>query len=456
MPRYVPSMKAVRYALRKCAFSLVEVLAVIAAVAVISSLGYVAVTNTQQAAAASKLQQDVESLNRSVQIYLSSGGTTNGMTGADDGDPNHCDVLTVLKTAGATGTIGTRGRVVDARITADWTNGGSATRLRARWVPSTDPTVPPRFVLEQSTSGIMEFPMDDRLAATAATTANRTGARVAGTDGWVWNRGADADTTQVASAYTPMTDASVNSSLAALLSHPNLTGGVSIVGPSGTVTTENKYYDGAGYRGELGIFSLDGMGNPPYDLTTAAGLKAFMQEAVRRVAAGGTEGGVAMDRDGHGRTLNFNPGTAVAFILIPNNSFQAVDDMSTFPVSTSSNYPLTSLSFDTGNVAGFSQSQAVSLGNESYAIEDMAGGGDQDYEDIIWKSTGLTQPDWSTMREVDASTYYTNWDNPQTTTVENVNLLNRSGDPVIDPRYTDGRMWDPTLREAFEYMGVLP
>jgi len=430
-------------------FTMIEVLGVIAALAAISAIGYVAVTKAKQTADATKLEQDVESINRSIQIYLSSGGSTNGMTGADDGAPNYCDVLTILKTSGATDTLGIRSSVLDRRVYADRTNGGSTTRLRASWVPSTNSSVPPRFVIGMTNSGIVEFPINEAISANAPLTSNRTGAENVGTNGWAWNYSAASETSETP-GNTPGAEVAVNSSLAALLSHPNLTGGVSIVGPSGAVTTDNKYYDGAGYMGELGIFSLDGMGDPPYNLKTAAGLKAFMEEAVRRVAAGGTEGGVAMSRDGTGHTVTFNPGTAVAFILIPNQTFDYVDNLATFPSSTSDQYPLTSLSFDTGTVTGFSQSQAVSLGSDVFAIEDLApGSADNDYEDIVWKTSGLTQPDWSTMREVDPATYYSNWDNPTTTTVEHTNLLDRTGDVLLNGT-------DPTLRQVFQNLGLIP
>jgi len=206
---------------------------------------------------------------------------------------------------------------------------------------------------------------------------------------------------------------------------------------NGPVHTEDKLYDGAGYRGSLGLFSLEGMGNPPYDVKTEAGLLAFMREAVRRVATG-DKGGEAMDRDGHGHDLDFAAGTAVAFILIPNGTFA---EATTFlaasnPSKTNVKYPLTSLSFDTA-VAGFSKSQAVSLGKSVYAIEDIAGGGDRDYEDIVWKTNGVTQAEGKHMQEVDASTYYTQA------------KLNMTGDKLLDGT-------DPTLRQVFQNMGIMP
>jgi len=429
---------------------MIEVLGVIAAIAAISAIGYVTVTKAKQTADATKLEQDVASINRSIEIYLSSGGSTNGMTGADDNTPSHCDVLTILKTSGAAGTLGIRGSTIDSRVYADRTNGGSTTRLRATWSPSSNSSIPPRFVIGVSGSGIVEFPINEAISANASLTSNRTGAENVGTNGWAWNYSTANETSQ-ALGNTPGSAVAVNSSLAALLSHPNLTGGVFLVGDSGTVTTQNRLYGEAGYNSELGLFSLDGMGNPPYDLTTAAGLQAFMDEAVHRVRMGGTQGGVAMDQNGNGHSVTFNPGTAVAFIMIPNDTFVNVDNLSTFPASTSDKYPLTSLSFDTGSVSGFSQSQAVGLGQNVYAIEDTAGGGDRDYNDVVWQTSGLTQPDWSTMRTVDPTTYYSNWDNPQTTgTVEHTNLLNVASSKTL----ANGTK--PTLGQVFQSLGLIP
>lgn len=436
---YEKAMKATRSPRKPNGFTMIEVLGVVAAIAAVSAIGYVAVTNTKQIASATKLEQDVASINRSIQVYLSNGGNLTGVTTTDA-------VLTKLKSRGdSSSSLGITSSVLDARVVPDY--GDSTSRLRARWMPSPDN----KFIVEQGTAGVVEFRLDESLAATTPTTESGRSSpeSLATSGGWVWNT---SPATEVATTQgaTPGAAVTVNPSVAALLSHPNLTGGVSIVGESGIVTTDNKYYDGAGYMGELGIFSLDGMGDPPYDLKTAAGLAAFMQEAVRRVAAGGTEGGVAMSQDGTGHTVTFNPGTAVAFILIPNQTFDYVDGLATFPTSSSNQYPLTSLSFDTGTVTGFSQSQAVSLGNDVFAIEDLApGSADNDYEDIVWKTSGLTQPDWSTMREVDPATYYSNWDNPTTGTVEHTNLLDRTGDPLLNGT-------DPTLRQVFQNLGLIP
>lgn len=434
-------MKATRFPLT-CGFTMIEVLAVLAAMAAIGAIGYVAVTGARKNASDTKLEADTATINRAIEIFKASGGDLNALTGS--GTTGVETVLTELKKRASSSTsLGVTGSALDARV---WYEPSSASDpARAVWNDSTK-----RFeVVHSGGVGVKEFTLDETLASADPSTASRTATKETAGNGWVWEH-ASATEVAMAQGFTPVTGTAVNSSLASIISS-GLDNGVFVVGESGTLTTEDKLYDGAGYAGELGIFSLDGMGNPPYDLTTAAGLRDFMREAVRRVAEGGTQGGVALSRNGEGHTLTFDPGTAVAFILIPDGSFT---DSQTFlsasnPSMTSTKYPLTSLSYDTGDTAGFSQSQVVGLGNDVRAIEDMAGGGDRDYEDVIWKTSGLTEPDWSTINTVDPIAYYSNWDDPTTSTVEHVNRLDTRGDTLLDGT-------NPTLREALQDAGAIP
>ncbi|MFZ4775223.1 MAG: prepilin-type N-terminal cleavage/methylation domain-containing protein [Terrimicrobiaceae bacterium] len=398
-------MKAIRSP-HSNGFTLIEVLAVLAAMAAISTIGYVAVSDTRESAEAAKLESDVASINRSVELYETSGGNMTLLTSVDT-------ALTNLKTRDEeSGILGVRGSTLDARVW--YTPSSEADPVRAVWNNGTK-----RFeVIDSGGSGVKAFTLSDALASTDPTQASRLAVKETSTNStWLWEHDTRNPTPEQP-AFTPMSGSAVNSSLAALLSHPNLTGGA-FIATTGTVST-TRVYDGAGYRGSLGVFSLEGMGNPPYDLNTSAGLLAFMREAVRRVAEGGTQGGVALDRDGNTHDVEFTTGTAVAYVLIPDDSFQ---NAATFlqgsnPSNTNTKYPLLSLSFATGNAAGFYQSQAVSLGHNAYAIEDMAPGtADNDYEDMIWVAEGLTEPDWSTMRDVDPNTYYLDhpyWDTPNT------------------------------------------
>jgi len=407
------------------AFTLIEVLLVIAGISAIGAAGYVATSNLKATAEAVKLESDVKSVNQAIDLYRANGGQIPANSTADA-------LLAKLKTradsaSGGT-TIGLKSSFLDVRTEAEWQSSSEATtsQLRAVW----DPVAMAFSTSTGTTLGIKRFRINNTLASAAPVTEARNPTLQGAASGWVWEHA-------VAEAVTATSG--ISPSLAALFSHQHLTGGAFIVGGTGQVVTENKIYDGAGYEGELGIFSLEGMGSDIYNLTTAAGILGFMREAVRRVAEGASLGGIAMDRQGRGRTLNFATGTAVAFVLIPNDSFTNSNSFlaGNSPSTDSVSYPLTSLSFSTGDVSGFSQSQAISLGSDVYAFEDLAGGGDRDFEDIVFRTTGVTQPDWSTIQRVVASTYYTEA------------KLNQLGDPILGAP-------QQTLRQALTGVNVLP
>ncbi len=440
-------MKTLRSPSRRCGFSLVELLGVLAAIAAISAIGVVTVTNTKQAAEATKLDQDVASINESIEIYRSNGGDLSQLTGSDSTTIDA--ILAKLKSKGESSRVlGVTSAVLDARVQADY--GDNTSRRRARWDSSKHQFV----VADAVTSGVVEFTFDEALASDAAAseTGRSTTKDLATSGGWVWDH---SPATDLASTDGNTPGTAPGGGRPPPPPQDNLTGGISIVDPNGNgeVVTDNKYYDGAGYQGELGIFSLEGMGNPPYDLATAEGLLDFMREAVRRVVAGNALGlgGIALEKDGTGHTVNFTPGSAVAFILIPDSTFAGSKTFlaGSNPSKTSTKYPLTSLSFDTGDVGGFSQSQAVSLQHNVYAIEDIPGGGDRDYEDVVWKTTGIIDPEWSSTLVVDPSTYYSNWDNPTTSAIEHINRLGWTG----NDRLLDGS--NPTLLEALQNAGAL-
>jgi len=56
--------------------------------------------------------------------------------------------------------------------------------------------------------------------------------------------------------------------------------------------------------------------------------------------------------------------------------------------------------------APFYQGQIASLGNNGYAIEDIAGGGDADFDDLIFRASGLSKGEGAAFREIDPGTYY--------------------------------------------------
>ena len=256
-------------------------------------------------------------------------------------------------------------------------------------------------------------------------------------------------------------------------------GGYWTVGPSGIVPVSYVYRE-AGYTSTLALFSLEGMGPDVYNLDTPEGQRDFLIEAIRRVIAGDrAQTIIDTTKDvsiGSGTPSNqlkvesnkefvFRPGDTVAAIMIPNGTMaaalSALNNLGTLPdgstrlqnLATTNGqvFPLTSLSRtnDITNTATnfpFYANQYASLGSgtSAYAIEDTANGGDSDFNDLVFKATGMTAPEGSTTNIIDPLTYYAHWDNPTTTTVENINKLDAVG--------TNGGM---TLRQALTAAGVI-
>src|SRR5262249_25783542 len=116
--------------------------------------------------------------------------------------------------------------------------------------------------------------------------------------------------------------------------------GVFSVGSTGRVGVD-YLFDGAGYRGQLGMFSLKGMDQ------YVPGSAAYNREAARRALSDSTLGHVAISvrnetgrfaasvpwegdyHDGHGsylgvKTFAMTPGDTFAFVLVPNGLVQDV------------------------------------------------------------------------------------------------------------------------------------
>ncbi|MGI9239292.1 MAG: choice-of-anchor K domain-containing protein [Verrucomicrobiales bacterium] len=154
-------------------------LAIVSAVAIISSLAVVAISNSSQSVKQTKLEQDVSQLNSAVQVLLSSGASMDGTETAQD-------VLTELKKeAAGTGqktVVGLRGSAIDPRLEAfSETNGES--RQRAMWNATDN-----KFVLVDGKSGIREFRLNEALGKVDYGSAERNTRLVYNaTEGWVWN-----------------------------------------------------------------------------------------------------------------------------------------------------------------------------------------------------------------------------------------------------------------------------
>ena len=128
---------------KRDAFSLIELLSVVAAVAILGSLAVVAVSNTTSTVKQTKLEQEITSLNTAIEVFLSNGGSLAGISTAQG-------VITELKRAAANEMqiVGLRGSVVDVRLQAVEETDGEQ-RERAMWNSGLS-----KFVITESASEI--------------------------------------------------------------------------------------------------------------------------------------------------------------------------------------------------------------------------------------------------------------------------------------------------------------
>lgn len=412
-------------------FTMIEVLAVLAGLAVIGGVGYVTVADTKTKAENSKLEADVASINRSIQVFQSSGGSLDNVTTVDG-------VLAKLKTTGdASTTLGVTSSVLDARVYPVYQTSGEASTTRARAVWN---STAKRFqVVTTGSGGVKEFRLNEDLASSApAADTNRSSTKqISSGDGWVWDHGSSMQVAVADTGLSPEIGAVVTTALAAAAGQ-GFPGGYWTVGPTGVVPVTYVYRE-AGYSSRLALFSLEGMGPDVYNLDTPEGQKAFLLEALRRVMAGDraqtiidaskdkpTASTAASDqikvvRD---KQYTFRPGDTVAAIMIPNDTFANAYNLinglgtlangstalSSLANSNGTVFPLTSLQSRGGAAGGFpfysNQYASLGAGTNAYAIEDIKNGGDHDYQDLVFRATGMTAPPGSVTNTIDPATYY--------------------------------------------------
>jgi prepilin-type N-terminal cleavage/methylation domain-containing protein len=399
-------------------FTMIEVLAAMAILAAIGAVGVVAVANTKTNADSSKLSSDVASVNRSILIFQSSGGSLAGLSGADDGQGSHNDVLTKLKTQGSQSILGVKSSTLDARIYAVYQTSAEAgtSAPRAVWNAGDG-----RFqVVTTGGAGVKQFLLNEDLASGApATDSTRVTAKTTSAgNGWVWDHVPPVEVASAAGA-TPQTG--VADTGQAVMSNLGLDTGSWTVGASGQVTVGYGYRE-AGYQSRLALFSLDGM--DIYDLTTDAGRKAFMLEAMRRILAGGTQGQIIIDasKNTPGSTTNtfsFNPGDQVAALVIPNTDLQSAMNalaayngtLAAYAAANPSTSPLVSAAKTGQDIPSFYSKQFAMLGTNSntYAVEDMTTTTNTtaDYQDMVFTATGMNAN--GTMNSIaNPADFYTN------------------------------------------------
>ena len=180
--------------------------------------------------------------------------------------------------------------------------------------------------------------------------------------------------------------------------------GLFTVGSTGQVSVD-YVYDGATYHGELGVFSLQGMGN------LTPGSSAFIQEASRRALSNTVLGHVVISSrtqtakndvkvsweadtwSGHGsylgpKTVAMTPGDTFATILIPNSTlWESYNN----PANSDQNRPL--FSIPEANPSSTDQLADMTGSGTTFGYEDTGistGKADADYEDMVFRVTGAT------------------------------------------------------------------
>ncbi|MFB2970234.1 DUF4114 domain-containing protein [Aerosakkonema sp. BLCC-F183] len=181
------------------------------------------------------------------------------------------------------------------------------------------------------------------------------------------------------------------------------TSGVFTVGETGQVSID-YLFDGGGYKGELAIFSLDGMEK------FEPGSHQFIQEAAHRalsnsefgyvVISDPTEGAKFSGNLGDGnnnsgnylgvKTFSMRPGDEFGVMLIPNGTVQQLSDN---PSAGGALRPLFSLVTANPNQAfHIGQIADVTGDGHTFALEDlrMDRSTDRDYNDMIFQVRGAT------------------------------------------------------------------
>jgi hypothetical protein len=232
---------------------MIEVMAALVTVAAIGAIGYVTISNTKISADSEKLASDVASINRSIQIYLASGGSTDALTGVEP-------VLNELKKRPASPTtLGVTGSTLDARV---WYLASSASDdARAVWNNTSK-----RFeVVQGGGAGVKQFTLDEDLASSApATDTSRTAVKTTSSanGGWVWDHSPAVEAASVAGA-SPVTTSAAGAALGgatlAELSAPTFSPGggtsalsgfprtVTITNPNSAGTSQIYYSTGGAY-----------------------------------------------------------------------------------------------------------------------------------------------------------------------------------------------------------------
>jgi hypothetical protein len=239
--------------------------------------------------------------------------------------------------------------------------------------------------------------------------------------------------------------------------------GVITAGSTGKIEVE-FLYDGGAYKGDVGIFSLDGME------AYAAGSTAFIAEAARRVASNSTQGYVIVTDNTDAakftsgldweasynagvykgtKTLNLAPNASYGVFQVPNGT---ISEVIANPAIDGTKRPLFSM-LDNNPSRSF-QMGKTDVGNGSFviSIEDqrLDGVSDRDYNDIIFRVKGDASISADTLDRVMAANK--DW----RSTAMGQTLLNYVSNPsaTTSSQFLFGFSWSDTLQgtDANEYI----
>jgi len=181
-----------RYRLGRAAFSIVELLMMVAVISVLTGIAITIFYNDSGAVNRAKLESDVSTLNQMVSIYIADGGDLNGLTSPQAVLDKMKRVRPQADVRQHTGVAS--GRLIDVRLSArTTTQRGSGEEVRAKWNPTTR-----RFEITADANGaaVSEFFLDESLATRDYGTESRRtlATRYNGNrQGWVWATGTNAN-----------------------------------------------------------------------------------------------------------------------------------------------------------------------------------------------------------------------------------------------------------------------
>jgi len=171
----------------RAAFTLVELLMVVAIVSTLSAGAIFGISNITTSVETTKLQRDVAVINRAIRTYMVNGGT---FLSSDLRNP--AAVLAKLKTRAtkdsAKQLAGLRNSMTDERLSFEMQSSGEAQNgaERARFVA--DPANPRFEIQDTGAPGIRRFVLDASLAGRDFGTEERSvSMKLAKTDPWVWD-----------------------------------------------------------------------------------------------------------------------------------------------------------------------------------------------------------------------------------------------------------------------------